>query len=35
MRLKAFSIFCLSFLVMFTLTSCDNEKPANEVETEF
>ena len=35
MRLKAFSIFCLSFLVMFTLTSCDNENLVNEEELNF
>lgn len=30
MKLKAFSIFCLSFLVMFTLTSCNNENLVDE-----
>ena len=35
MRLKTFSIFGLSFLVMFTLTSCDNENLVNEEELNF
>lgn len=35
MRLKAFSIFCLSFLVMFTLTSCNNENLVDEEELNF
>ena len=30
MKLKAFGIFCLSFLVMSALSSCDNENPVNE-----
>ena len=33
MEIKTFSIFGLSFLVMFTLTSCDNENLVNEEET--
>ena len=30
MKLKAFGIFCLSFLVMSALSSCDDENPVNE-----
>lgn len=35
MKLKAFGIFCLSFLVMSALSSCDNENPVNEEKPDY